>query len=218
MDQNNIKVCICYLNIYISKSQKSERNTTPFLLSCTFAFFSTHTRLSGSSRLTGCALKNSIATRRHASFVLADCPCLSPCSLMISFYCCFSTAQFRRHPLALHEWGVGSPAHTHTPCPSPGFPELWNSDWISTLCFLLTGICSPAEPVSELWLRFPCLHRFFFCLQLTVIWLVSGIADWCLWGRKDSDTTERLNWTELNCDLTSNSPLTLFLSSQWTSP
>ena len=33
-----------------------------------------------------------------------------------------------------------------------------------------------------------------------------GLACWDSWGRKESDTTERLNWTELNCFYFSGEP------------
>ena len=161
-----------YLNL---KKWKKYNTVSPFLY-LHFLHY-THTRPSGSSRLLGVLWRTAVTTRRHTSFVLADCPYSSPVLPdSILFIAVSQLPRLDTVPWLCTSEELGLP-HTHTLCPSAGFPELWNSDWISTLGFLLTWICPPAEPVSELWLCFPCLHRFFFCLQLTVIWLVAGITD-----------------------------------------
>ena len=43
----------------------------------------------------------------------------------------------------------------------------------------------------------------FFMVQLSHPYMTTGMACCSTWGRKESDTTEQLNWTELNCQLRS---------------
>ena len=43
----------------------------------------------------------------------------------------------------------------------------------------------------------------FFMVQLSHPHMTTGMACCSTWGHKESDTTEQLNWTELNCQLRS---------------
>ena len=62
-----------YLNL---KKWKKYNTVSPFLY-LHFLHY-THTRPSGSSRLLGVLWRTAVTTRRHTSFVLADCPYSSP--------------------------------------------------------------------------------------------------------------------------------------------